>query len=75
MKKKSICSFIVIIFVALFCLANVSSAKETKIVSDFFRISMVEQISSNRVIVYFTQPVNTKAERPEAFSLVSGGLY
>ncbi len=73
MRKKSICSFIVIIFVALFCLANVSSAKETKIVSDFFRISKVEQKSNNKVIVYFTQPVNSKAERPEAFSLVSNG--
>ena len=75
MKKKSIYPLIsvICIFVTLISFTYVIRSKETEIKSDFFRISKVEQISYYKVVVYFTQPVNTKAEKPEAFSLLSDG--
>lgn len=41
--------------------------------SDLFKISKVEQVSNKQINVYFTQPINAKAEQPAAFSLLQGG--
>jgi len=43
------------------------------IVSDYFKISKVEQRSNNEVKVYFTHPININAEQPDFYSILQDG--
>ena len=42
------------------------------IVSDFFKISKVEQVSNNELMVYFTQPINENAENADNIDIFLG---
>ncbi len=41
-----------------------------QVVSDFFKISKIEQISSNVLYIYFTHPLNTNSETAAYYELV-----
>jgi hypothetical protein len=42
-------------------------------ISDFFKISKIEQVSTNVINVYFTQPVNSNSETPAYYELTKNG--
>lgn len=46
---------------------------QRQITSDFFRISKVEQASSNVINVYFTHPVNSNSEIPAYYEITKNG--
>lgn len=46
--------------------------KNIEIKSDLFKISKVDQTSNNKIIIYFTHPVNTKVDQRKAFSILDG---
>lgn len=46
---------------------------QRQITSDFFRISKVEQVSSNVINIYFTHPVNSNSEIPAYYEITKNG--
>lgn len=47
---------------------------QQEVQSDFFKIKKVETVSKNKLIVYFTQPVNMNVEVPQYYEILKDGV-